>query len=192
MNSKEKYFGISEGREEDLRRVPGHERKTFEVQEMWQVHHEIVRMKILGFKATEIAEKLNVSAQMVSYTLNSQVVKDKLAVMEGARDADTIEVAKEIAKMFPKALKVYDKILDEEDENGLPHSGASLGLQKATADRVLEVGGHGPVRRIDARHAHAHAHFTAEEIKEIKERGKVAALESGEIVDVEVEEVAEV
>jgi transcriptional regulator with XRE-family HTH domain len=160
---------------------------------MWQVHHEIVRMKILGFKATEIAEKLNVSVQMVSYTLNSEVVKDKLAVMEGARDADTVEVAKEIAKMFPKALKVYDKILDEEEkEDEGKHAGASLGLQKMTADRVLEIGGHGPVRRVDARHAHAHAHFTADEIKEIKERGKVAAEQSGEIIDVEVEEVAEV
>lgn len=191
MSSREKYFQISEEREEDLRRVPGHERKTFEVQHMWQIHHEIVRMRILGMKGTDIAEALDVSPAMVNYTLNSVVVKDKLSVMQGARDADTIEVAKEIAKMFPKALKIYDKILDEEgNDGGSAHAGASLGLQKATADRVLEVGGHGPVRRIDARHAHAHAHFSAEEIEEIKKRGQVAAIESGEIVDVEAEEVA--
>lgn len=188
MNSREKYFGISEARETDLRRVPDHERRTFEVQHMWQIHHEIVRLKILGMKATEIAKKLDVSAGMVNYTLNSVVVKEKLAIMEGVRDADTIEVAKEIRKMFPKALKVYDKILDEEEVDGGKHAGASLGLQKQTADRVLEIGGHGPVKRVDARHAHAHAHFTAEELKEIKERGRIAAEESGEIVDVEVED----
>ena len=98
----EKYFEAP--REPDQRRKNGEERKTFEVSEMWEMHHEIVRLLVLGMKNVEICKVLGVSQPMVSYVRNSKVVKDQLAIMRAARDADTIDVARDIREKAPKAL----------------------------------------------------------------------------------------
>jgi len=73
---------------------------------MWEVHHEIARLVLLGYKNVDIAEKLDCSPQLVSNVRNSPVVKEKLALMRGARDADTIDIAKEIKEIAPEALNL--------------------------------------------------------------------------------------
>ena len=168
------YFELSEERKVDRRR--NGERKTFEVQKMWDSHHEIVRLAILGVKQVDIARKLQISEAMVSYTLNSEVVKEKLAIMRGARDAKTVDLARDILELAPRAIKIYEKLLDE-GVNGSPTA-----LHKMTADRVLDISGYGPVKRIDARHAHLHGHFSTEELENIKQRGRQAAIEAGEMI----------
>lgn len=174
MGAAEKYFELSEERKVDKRR--NGDRKTFEVQKMWNSHHEIVRLALLGLKQAEIARKLQISEAMVSYTLNSEVVKDKLAIMQGARDANTVDLARDILELAPKAIKIYERLLDE-GVNGPPTA-----LHKMTADRVLDISGYGPVKRIDARHAHLHGHFSTEELENIKQRGRQAAIEAGEMI----------
>ena len=168
------YFELSEERKVDRRR--NGERKTFEVQKMWDSHHEIVRLAIIGVKQVDIARKLQISEAMVSYTLNSEVVKEKLAIMRGARDAKTVDLARDILELAPRAIKIYEKLLDE-GVNGSPTA-----LHKMTADRVLDISGYGPVKRIDARHAHLHGHFSSEELEHIKQRGRQAAIEAGEMI----------
>jgi len=168
------YFELSEERKVDKRR--NGERKTFEVQKMWNSHHEITRLALLGMKQADIARKLQISEAMVSYTLNSEVVKERLAVMRGARDARTVDLARDILELAPRAIKIYEKLLDE-GVNGSPTA-----LHKMTADRVLDISGYGPVKRIDARHAHLHGHFSTEELENIKARGRQAAIEAGEMI----------
>jgi predicted transcriptional regulator len=170
----DKYFSISEDRKVDKRR--NGERRTFEVQKMWNSHHEITRLALLGMKQADIARHLKISEAMVSYTLNSEVVKERLAIMKGARDAETVDLARDILELAPLAIKIYEKLL-EEGVNGSPTA-----LHKATADRVLDVSGFGPVKRIDARHAHLVGHFSAEDLEKIKEQGRKAAIEAGEMI----------
>ncbi len=111
--------------------------------------------------------------ETVSLVLNSDIAIAKLKIMEGARDAETIEVAVEVKKMIPKALKIYEKIIENKDEK------ASLSLQKATADTLVkELGGYEAPKKI------AVGHFSAEAVEDIKVRGKQLAKEIGHLTDV--------
>ena len=168
-----KYFDGNRG--PDLRMKPPGMRKTFEVGNMWEVHQEITRLIFLGMKNEEIAERLNVSPAMVSYTRNSRVIQDKLEMMKGARDAEIIDLGKEIRAKAPKALKLLEKIVDGEEVNGqLP----SISLRAKTAENWMDRAGY-PAQKSGGG-VHFHAHFTAEELETIKKRAK----ESGIVIDV--------
>jgi hypothetical protein len=178
MNSAaEKYFQADRG--EDLRRVDFSERRTFEVDKMWEIHREISRLLLLGFKNTEIAERLNVSPAMISYTRNSQVVKDQIGLMEGARDADIIDLSKEIRIKAPKALKLLEQIIDEEP--GTIGELASPALKAQTAEKWLNRAGYPEQKQ--GNNMHLHAYYTAQDLEEIKKRAR----ESGMVIEVEAE-----
>lgn len=172
----DKYFLAP--REPDARK---RESRTFEVNEMWELHHEIVRRLMLGQKNVDIARALNVSEQMVSYTRNSKVVQKKLDLMRAARDADTVDVAKYIRDKVPKALALLEDIIDDHGEN------YSIALAAKTAENWVDRGGFQAPRNVNL--LGAVAHFTSEEIEKIKEESRNKAVESGTIVEGEVEEV---
>ena len=97
--SQQKYY--EENRGPDLRRCdPSKERGTWVVNEMWDVHHEIARRLVLGQKNVQIAEDLGISAVMVSNVRNSPIVQEHTAIMRGARDADTVDLSREIKEMW--------------------------------------------------------------------------------------------
>jgi len=179
--SPEKYF-ISP-REEDQRRSPNdEERKTFEVSEMWEMHHEIVRLLTIGMSNVDICKILGVSQPMVSYTRNSKVVKDKLAIMRAARDADTIDIAKDIQTKAPKALRLLEDIIDDHgDTYGMP-------LAAKTAENWLAKAGHGAITNV--RVAGVVGHFTADELKALKDSALEEAQAANLIVDVTPEEAS--
>jgi len=179
LTNPEKYFTAP--REEDQRRsVKGDERKTFEVSEMWEMHHEIVRLLVLGMSNVDICKILGVSQPMVSYTRNSKVVKDKLAIMRAARDADTIDIAKDIQAKAPKALALlYDIIEDHGETYGMP-------LAAKTAESWLDRAGHAPIKSVQF--AGMVAHLTAEEITSLKKSARDEAEAANLIVDVTPEE----
>jgi len=168
-----KYFDGERGA--DLRTKPPGMRKTFEVGKMWEVHQEITRLIFLGMKNEEIAERLSVSPAMVSYTRNSQVIQDKLELMKGARDAEIIDLGKEIRAKAPKALKLLEEIVDGKEVNGqLP----GINLRAKTAENWMDRAGY-PAQKTGGG-VHFHAHFTADELDDIKKRAK----ESGIVIDV--------
>jgi len=169
----EKYFTAP--REPDQRRNNGEDRKTFEVNEMWEMHHEIVRLLVMGMKNVEICKVLNVSQPMVSYVRNSKVVKDHLAIMRSARDADTIDVARDIREKAPKALALLESIIDDQGETH------SMALVAKTAESWLDRAGHGAIKTVKV--AGAVAHFTADEIMDIKRAANEEA-EMANMIDV--------
>jgi len=174
----EKYF--ESGRGIDLRTVPSGERRTFEVDKMWEVHHEISRLLLLGMNNVDIADRLGVSAAMVSYTRNSPVVKDKMALMTGARDADVVDIMVEIKEKAPKALKLLENILD--GTPGTIGELASPALKATTAEKWLNRAGY-PEQKPNV-NLHMHQHYNAEDIERIKQRAR----ESGMVVDIKPEE----
>ena len=152
----------------DRRRSP---ERTFDIKQLWQRNHEILRLAFLGWKHKDIADHLDITAVTVSNTVNSTLGKDKLNLMTGSRDAESLDVMTEIQNMIPKAVKVYDQILEED-------SPASWTLKKTTADTVLkDILGNVAPKRVEGKFMHAH--LGEETIDRIKERGRAAAAAAG-------------
>lgn len=172
---QEKYY--DEGRGPDLRRAPGG-RRHWTVGHMWDVHHEIARRIVIGQKNVEIAEALGVSAQMVSNVRNSPVVQEHISIMRGARDADTVDLAREIKEIAPEALTLLKDIIKGDDQG----QGAPLGLRARTAENMLARVGHGVPKVVKSENVHAF--LTTEDIEDIKRR----ALSNDNVVDADYKE----
>ena len=99
------------GRGFRMGRIPMKRGRKYAIQELWEVHHEILRRLVLGQKSVDIARDLQISEAMVSYTKNSPISQRKLEIMEGARDADTSSAAAEIKSMVPDAVKLMKDVL---------------------------------------------------------------------------------
>lgn len=151
-----------------------------------QRHQEILNLHVRGVKNPEIAAILGIHPQTAVNTINSTLGQEKLAIMRGTRDAESMDVLKEIQRLVPKALKIYDKILSEEEPlGGAPHAGASINLQKATADTIMkDLSGHAAPKKLLV----GTARVTPELLKELKEQGKKAASECGILIDVQTEQ----
>jgi len=157
-------------------RVRGEGKNSFVIAQMWENHHEIARRLLLGQKNVEVAAALNCSAQIVSDVKNSPVVKEKLALMRAARDAGTINLAREIADLAPIALQRIKEAI----ETGvvLDKEVSAAGILKE-ANGLLDRDQGRAVQRVDTRNLHGH--FTMEDIERIKEKAKELAGSSGDL-----------
>lgn len=169
-----------EFRKPDLRRKPAGERKTYDIQQLWQRNHEIVNLAALGHKGTEIARILNINQQTVSNTLNSELGQCKLSDIRLERDEETKKVSEKIRALTNKALDTYHKIFDDESgELGLKDKG------NFATSFLGEMSGLRAPTKIQSQSISTV--LTAEELEEFKVRGIAAARASGLIVDVEPE-----
>ena len=156
-------------------RLPTGNRK-YQIEEMWDSHHEIVRLLLVGMKHVDIAATLGVSEAMVSYTANSAVVRRQLDVMRAVRDGEAIDISKRIKGLLPRAVEVLEQTMEE---------GVLPQLRLAAAKDVLDRGGHPAVKGVDVRTGPAF--LTRDEISEIKERARsigLTVVPSESIVDV--------
>lgn len=169
-------------REQDQRRVPREEKKTYDIKQMWQRHHEIVNLAAQGFKQVEIAEILNIHPQTVSNTLNSTLGEEKLEAVRNERDEDVRKTVEKVRVLKDKALKIYHSILDGVDENGNSVD-ISMRDRKDVADTVLlELSG----LRVPTKIQSSTVTMTATELDELKRRGLQTMRESGLVIDAEV------
>ena len=137
-------------------------REVFRVSKIWESHAEITRRILLGQKNTEIATAIGCSSMTVSNVRNSPVIQDKLAVMSGARDAYTVDIARDIQEFAPKALDLLKNIVLGKGIG----ANASPALRAKESNNFLDRAGFGAVRKEQV----LHAHLTSEEIDQIKER----------------------
>jgi len=180
---KEKYHDGNRGPDE--RRVDPSKKKTFEISTMWEIHHEIVRRLLIGQKVVNIAKDLNISEATVSYTRNSPVVRDKLEIMKGARDAETLDLAKRIRENAPQSLRLLEDIISGEVDG----VSIGIGLRAREANTMLARSGFGPIQNIKG--AILHGHYSREEIEDIKKRALEDGLKAGLVVEGEVVEVSD-
>lgn len=157
-------------------RIPSKDRK-YNIQKLWDVHHEILRLTLLGLKSVDIATMLGVTPAMVSYTQNSTIAKRQLAVMRGARDANAVDVAKKIQELQPAAVQKLSELMESETE--------AISLKAAMT--LLDRGGNAPVQRVQA--DHRHLSFTIQELQEIKDRARKTMPIVHEIEDAQYEGV---
>jgi len=146
------------------------DRKGWQVAEMWDSHHEIARRVILGQTNEEIAKSLNCTPKTISNVRNSPIVQEKLAIMRAARDAGTIDLAREIADLAPLALQRVKEALETGVVMGRELSASGI-LKEANGLLDREIGK--PTQRIDTRGVHGV--FSLEDIEKIKDRAKELA-----------------
>lgn len=164
---------------QDRRKKPSGVRKVWQVATIWELHEEIARRIVLGQKNVDIAEAVKCSPQTVSNVRNSPVVQDKLALMRGARDAYTIDIARDIQEFAPEALQLLKDVIKRKGSG----ENASIALSARTAESWLDRAGHAPVRK----EAVIHQSLTKEEIDQIKSR---AFGPQSPIIDVEFKEAS--
>lgn len=160
------------------RRVPGAPKKCYVVKEMWDMHHEIARRVVLGQKNTAIANALGVSITLVSNVKNSPVVMEKIDLLRGTRDIETVDIAKQIQDIAPAALDLLKEIISsgKVDEEVIPGR-----LRAHHAEKMLDRAGFGAPRIIQGKVLHGH--FTSDDIKEIKERAHTLGIANGTVVE---------
>lgn len=151
--------------------------KAYQIEQMWELHHEVCRLALIGMKQVDIANHLGVSPVMVSYTLRSPIVQRQLNQLKAVRDLDAIDVSKEIQELAPRAVKVLEELM----ENELPN------IKLKAATDILDRAGHAAVRTL--RTENIHAHFTADEITDIKKRAREVGLLTDAIYEEEEQDV---
>jgi len=151
--------------------MPGAVRKVQIVKEMNERHHEIARMVLLGYKNVEIAETMNITKEFVCAVRNAPPVKEQVAILAGARDASTVDVAKQIQMILPECVKYLSDTIENPD--------ISDNLRSRNAFGLLATGGHGPSKNVNVKGVHAI--LTADDIKEIRETAESVAIEVGMI-----------
>ena len=176
---QEKYY--SENRGADQRKNNGGDRKHWVVSEMWDLHHEIARRIVIGQKNVEIAKALKITPVTVSSVRNSPIVQEHVSIMRGVRDAETIDLAKEIKEIAPEALILLKDIIRGDNDGAV----ASINLRARTSEGMLARIGHGIPHRIQSESVNLH--LTSQDIAAIKNR----AMLSGNVIDVESQEVKE-
>jgi len=168
--SREKYF---EERGRDLRKST--REKTWNVQHIWDIHHEIKRRLLLGQKNVVIAAAVGCTPQTVSNTRNSPVIERELAIMRGARDAETVDIGKRILDLAPRALDNLEALLRD---GKLNDKEASIGLIAKESNTILDRAGWAAPKKLQMESVTMH--LTTEDIEAIKRR----AIEVGAVIDV--------
>lgn len=138
--------------------------RRYQVEQMWEVHHEITRLALMGMKQIDIATHLGISPVTVSYTLRSPIVARQLEQMSAVRDLGAIDIAKQIAALAPRAVEVLDKLLDDSIPN----------ISLKAAESILDRAGYAAVQRI--KQDITVSHFSSTEIAEIKSRARDVGL----------------
>lgn len=176
------------GRENDLRRVPQDQRKTPEIKQLWQRHHEIVNLSAQGYSNADIAYILGIAPVTVSNTLNSTLGMEKLADIREERDRDAKLTVARIKTLRDRALTIFQRVLEGEDESGNPIP-VTIKDQLHAADVVtLELSG---MRAPTVVKSHSiSTTLTSEELSQFRERALNEAKLCG-IIDVTAEDSSE-
>ena len=165
----------------DKRFKPPELRKAWQVGKVWELHDEIKRRILLGQKNTVISEAIGCSVQTVSNVRNSPVIQDQLSIMRGARDASTVDIARDIQEFAPEALELLKNVVRGDGVG----ANASVALQAREANNFMDRAGHSAVRKHDVRGIHAL--LTIEDIEGIKKRALEArgpVIPDAEVIDV--------
>tara|TARA_R110000824_G_scaffold77767_1_gene196547 strand:- start:3354 stop:3836 length:483 start_codon:yes stop_codon:yes gene_type:complete len=145
--------------------------RKYEIKELQDRHREILRRLALGQVPKEIAGALSCTTQVVHYTRNSQIGKRELGLIQGARNADAIEVTNQIQELAPVALETMTEILNHADSPG--------SLKAKIAIDILDRAGHGAVKK----NLNLNQQLTQEDLNDIKDRAKAVGKLNGIIVD---------
>jgi len=136
---------------------PSGDRK-YQVQHLWERHHKMLRLTLLGWQPRDIATELGCTVHTVTACVNSALGKRVLAEMQAVVDEKTIDVATKLQEMSMKAAAKLEAILDDED--------TPRALQARIAMDNLDRTGH--ARQINVKGQFLHGVVTPELLEQIK------------------------
>ncbi len=148
--------------------------RVYEPKKLNPLHHEILRRALLGESHKQIAEDLNCTPATVSNAVNCGLGREKLETLSSIADLDGLEVAREIKRAAPMALKVMQEILED--------TAASYAVRLKAAADLLDRAGHGAVKKVDVKRSSVE--LSPEELDVLKQQALDRALSNGDIIDV--------
>lgn len=134
--------------------------RKYNITNIWDTHHEIMRLLVMGLKRQEIATILGVSPVTVTNVQESPVCREELARLRGERDQNAVDVSARFKELAPKAVEKLEELMD----CGSPQVELS-----ATKD-VLDRAGHTAIQRI--RSENINMVLTREELNRIKQTAR--------------------
>ena len=125
-----------------------------------KIHHrEIGRLKFEGYKPNEIATRTSTKITTVYSILRDPMCKAYMNGLADKADKTVINVREKLAEMNSSALETIESMLSP--VTTAPHS-----VQLNAAKDVLDRTGY----KAPEEHRHLVGHFTAEDLKELKDR----------------------
>jgi IS30 family transposase len=152
--------------------------KEDRINPLWERHHRIAQLAVLGMTNIEIAEELNCHKQTVSNVRNSPAIQRQMAIMKGAADSETVDVAKRIQELAPKCVDVLENILDDDQVDAKTRA--------ASAVKMLDRAGYAPVKTALKL---SKTYMSEDDIAEINRRAVEAGKAAGVVVEAEYSEV---
>jgi len=152
-------------------------RRQYEVSKLWDKHHEIIRLIVLGFGNKEIAELVGIGHHMVSVIRNSEIPQRHIKVLQAARDSKCVDVSRALLEDAPKSLQLLMDVRDGEEA-------ADIRLRASVAQDLLSRAGYGKVQKVQG--AVVHGVVSEETLARVKARR--AGAETEDAVEAEFEE----
>ena len=143
---------------------PSSGKRQYNIRNLWDTHHEIMRLLTMGLHHTEIAKTLGVSTVTVTNVKNSPVCQDLLRGMREERDKSATDMSIAIRELAPQAVAKLEEVM----QCGLPN------IELSAAKDILDRAGYTPIARV--RTENYNLHFTTEEIAGIKQRARETGL----------------
>jgi len=145
--------------------------RKYQVQGIWEKHHEIKRLELVGITSNKvIAEMLGVTPQNVCDIRGSELYKRELQAASFAKDCASFEVARAIEEEGPKCLSLLTAIRDNRvEEIG---ESAPLPLRAHICEDLLDRNAKSAkVKQIQGEFKHAHL-VVGTTLEKIKERAR--------------------
>lgn len=172
----------------DGRRVAT-EAKRYQLCELADMQHEILRRLSIGEKPEYIAAALDITPQTVSNVRNTAMGQAKLAMLRHARDKEFMVATKRATEMLPKAMDILEVLLRQGESIASYDPTAALKIVTTTTDLA------GFSKKEGALSLHLHQHggrggATAEDLEAVKKAALAAQAEGAieHVVEVEYEE----
>ena len=96
--------------------IPRVVKRKYQIQHMWDKHHEIKRLTLLGMKAVDVAKHLGCTQENICAITGSELFKREMQVVRAARDCASIDVARAIQSVGPKCLGLLTAVLTNDVE----------------------------------------------------------------------------
>lgn len=140
--------------------------ETTDVKKVMNMHHEIVRLMVLGYKDVDIARTLDCTPATIRNVRKNPIIQQRLREMNLERDKSAVEMGSRLREIAVDAVDVIEEAINDDS--------LSLSVRADKGFKVLDRIGFGPVHNIKGQVNHAL--FTREDIEDIKRRAREAMI----------------